>query len=176
MPAPDRKARGGRVRLCYDAIMKWKPAPIIKVYEALGTLADGRIKIEGEKASVFSSSGNKHYDVLYDAHKNAIASNDNGSFWQGYLGYPAIAYLLATGVVEFDQKLAGYLKGFAWKDINQKFKNDFAKTQNYIDAQVAERHGVDISAFHSDIQTVLDMVNGLGLERLASGKRPPVGY
>jgi hypothetical protein len=156
--------------------MKWKPAPIIKVYEALGSLGDGRVKLDGNTAKVYSSSGNKFYDQAYDPEQQAIASNDNGSFWQGYLGYPGIAVLLALGVVEYDPKLVEYLTGFAWKNINQKFKNDFAKTQGFIDEQVVARYQADLVAFHGSVQEVLDRVNALELNKLASAKRPPAGY
>jgi hypothetical protein len=79
--------------------MKWKTPPDTKIYEALGTVADGRVKVEGNTAKVFSSSGNKHYDVEYDPKASAIMANDNGSYWNGYLGYPAIAFLMATNVI-----------------------------------------------------------------------------
>src|SRR3989339_2007322 len=112
--------------------MKWKHPPIIKIYEALGAVADGRVEVGGNTAKVFSSSGNKFYDVSYDKEKNAIMANDNGSYWKGYLGYPAIAFLMKTGVLSFDEKTASLLENIAWKDINQKFKNDFDKTLEFI--------------------------------------------
>ncbi len=34
--------------------MKWKHPPIIKIYEALGAVADGRVKISGDSAQVYS--------------------------------------------------------------------------------------------------------------------------
>jgi hypothetical protein len=40
---------------------------------------------------------------------------------------PAIAYLMKIGVLSFDQKLGRPFKRNSWKDINQKFKNDFDK-------------------------------------------------
>ncbi len=158
------------------AMMKWKPAPIIKVYEALGSLGDGRVKLDGNTAKVYSSSGNKYYDVAYDPEQHMITANDNGSFWQGYLGYPSVAVLLALRVVEYDPKLAEYLSGFAWKDINQQFKNDFAKTQSFIDEQVVAKYGVELDEFHQAVETVQGRVNALGLEKLSGGKRPPAGY
>jgi len=36
--------------------MKWKHPPIIKIYEALGSVADGRLKLDGNFAKVYSSS------------------------------------------------------------------------------------------------------------------------
>ncbi len=156
--------------------MKWKLAPLIKVYEALGSIGDGRFEIAGNTAKVYSSSGKKFYDAVYDPAKQAITANDNGSYWVGYLGYPSIVLLLALGVVTYDPKLAEYLKGFAWKDINQQFNNDFAQTQDYIDRRVAEKFKIDIKAFHKDLTAIQTAVNALNLNKLEDGKKPPEGY
>jgi len=51
--------------------MKWKHPPIIKIYEALGSVADGRVEVSGNTAKVFSSSGNKFYVVSYDPKKTS---------------------------------------------------------------------------------------------------------
>ncbi len=100
------------------------------------SIGDGRFEVKDTTARVYSSSGNKYYEVVYNPDKNSITANDNGSYWVGYLGYPSIVLLLVLGVVTYDSKLAEYLKDFAWKDINQKFNNDFAKTQKYIDERL----------------------------------------
>jgi hypothetical protein len=158
------------------AIMKWPPAPLIKVYEALGSIGDGRFEVSGNTAKVYSSSGNKYYDVEYDPDTQTITANDNGSYWVGYLGYPSIVLLLALGVVKYDSKLAEYLKGFAWKDINQKFRNDFDKTQAYIDEQLVQKYSLDLNEFHAALQKIQAAVNALNLNKLESGKKPPEGY
>jgi hypothetical protein len=36
--------------------MKWQHPPIIKIYEALGAIADGRVEINGMTAKVYSST------------------------------------------------------------------------------------------------------------------------
>jgi hypothetical protein len=102
----------------------WKLPPKIKIYEALGSVADSRLEVMGNSAKVYSSSRGKYYTVTYDAAQQAIMCNDNGSYWQGYLGYPAIAYLLESGVISYDHDLAKLLGDIHWKDINQGFKND----------------------------------------------------
>ena len=156
--------------------MKWKPAPLIKVYEALGSIADGRFELNANTAKVYSSSGNKFYDVVYDPENNAITANDNGSYWIGYLGYPSIVLLLALGVVKYEPKLAEYLKGFAWKDINQKFSNNFLKTQVYIDEQIKKKYQINLDEFHAALEKIQADVNALQLNKLDSGKKPPEGY
>ena len=82
--------------------MKWKVPPRVKVYEALGAIADGRVMEVSEMgARVKSSEGNKIYTVTYRVETNTINANDNGSYWQGYMGYPAIAFLMTTGRLAF---------------------------------------------------------------------------
>lgn len=156
--------------------MKWKEPPLNKVYEALGAIADGRVDIEGNTAKVYSSSRNKYYDVVYFPKKNEITSNDNASFWVGYLGYPSIAFLLAKGIIDYDQALLKYLKGFAWKDINQRFKNNFDKTDTYIDTNIVNKYGVDIADLHSKLNDIFEHVMALKLNKLGKTKKPPAGY
>ncbi len=156
--------------------MEWQPAPIIKLYEALGSLADGRLEVSNNTAKVYSSSGNKYYDVVYDPAANAITANDNGSYWVGYLGYPSIALLLDKGVVNYDRDLPEYFKGFAWKDINQKFKNDFGKTQDFIDAQIEEKHGISREKLHATLDDILRELTELKLKKLATTQKPPTAY
>jgi hypothetical protein len=153
--------------------MKWKEPPIIKIYEALGAVADGRIEMNGDTAKVFSSSCNKYYDVTYDASASAIMTNDNGSYWKAYLGYPAIAYLLKTGVLPYQAEYGELLKGIAWKDINQKFKNDFDKTLAHIlePLTVEQREGLE-----SYTASLLQKILALDLNLLGKKQLPPGGY
>src|SRR5260370_32221694 len=76
----------------------WKMPPIAKVYEAIGALGDGRVTIEDSThASVRSSDDSKTYEVEISDDGREISSNDTASYWQGYLGYPAIAVMPAPG-------------------------------------------------------------------------------
>jgi|GEM_PF-4885943 len=59
----------------------WDTPPLIKIYEALGVIADDRIKIdENGIGKVFSSSKNKFYTVI-----RLIRSNMMKYFYLGYL-------------------------------------------------------------------------------------------
>lgn len=156
--------------------MKWKDPPLNKVYEALGAIADNRVELDGNTAKVYSSSRNKYYDITHEPKNNAITANDNASFWVGYLGYPAIAFLLASNLVSYDKELLKYLKGFAWKDINQKYKNNFEKTDAYIDEQILSHYSVDTAKLHTKLNDILNNVIELNLNKLGKTKKPPVGY
>jgi hypothetical protein len=153
--------------------MKWNYPPLPKYYEALGAVADERLHVEGNIGKVYSSSGNKHYDVTYNPESNSIMVNDNASYWKGYLGYPAIAFLMKIGVLSYDEKIANILKTVSWKDINQKFKNDFDKALEYILSSRTKKERKSLEIF----VTVLDKeVRALNLDLLGEKVRPPEGY
>jgi hypothetical protein len=153
--------------------MKWKNPPIIKIYEALGAVADGRVEISNNTAKVYSSSRNKFYDVNYSSEEKTIMTNDNGSYWKGYLGYPAIAFLMKIGTLSYDEKIANLLKDIAWKDINQKFKNDFDKTLDYI---LSSKSYEEKEALKNFADKVSDEIKNLGLDYLGKKVLPPEGY
>ena len=153
--------------------MKWKHPPIIKIYEALGSVSDDRVNVDGNTGKVFSSSGQKFYEVSYDPESNAIMTNDNGSYWQGYLGYPAIAFLIIKGVISYDEKLGNLLKGIAWKDINQKFKNDFDKTLRFILESKSEKEKKELQEF---VEKVNKEIVEMSLNLLGTKTKPPEGY
>ncbi len=155
--------------------MKWATPPVIKIYEALGSVSDDRLTITDNTAKVYSSSGNKYYDVIFDPATNSITANDNGSYWKGYLGYPMIAFLLKTGILPLDSEVAAWLKDFHWKDINQKYKNDFDKTELYIRDQMIER-GADLERFDLYKTELMDLIAKLGLNKLKSSAKPPQAY
>ncbi len=153
--------------------MKWQHPPIIKIYEALGAVADNRVEVSGNTAKVYSSSGNKFYDVQYDSQEQQIMANDNGSYWKSYLGYPAIAYLMAINTLPYDENAGSLLKGIGWKDINQKFKNDFDKTLDHILSLKSVEERIILSNLTEKINNEIIELN-LGY----FGKKiiPPAGY
>lgn len=155
--------------------MKWKKPPIIKIYEALGAIADERITITetSTSARVYSSSGNKYYEVSYDPENQAIMANDNASYWKGTLGYPAIAFLLTKGVLQYRADIAILLKGIAWKDINQKYRNDFEKTLRHIQNSLERSEWENLSEYTESLSKAIDT---LDLNHLGKQKMPPQGY
>lgn len=155
--------------------MKWKLPPKIKIYEALGCIGDKRIEIKNNKANVFSSSKGKYYSVKYNKEKNAIMSNDNGSYWAGYLGYPSIAFLMIKRVLKYNPKSAKALKDIHWKYINIKFKNDFKKTEKYVLELVKEK-GYIITELVAEVENIFEQIKKLGIEKLGKKIKPPKGY
>ncbi len=137
----------------------WKLPPRVKVLEALGCIGDGRIEFIGEReARVTGSDGQRVYRVVWDG-KLGIVSNDNGSVYRGYLGYPSIAFLMLKGVLPFDPKLAEALKGIPWRELNEKFKS-YRETENYVRELLSQR-GVNWAYVEAFMRKVLGEIEKL---------------
>ncbi len=139
----------------------WKMPPVIKLYEALGAVGDSRCELAGPSvAFVRSSCGDKTYRVETDDGGRELSSSDNASYWQGYLGYPAIAVLFQRGVLKLDPQAAAALAGIPWHNLNQRFKNDYAKTLAEVERRLAAS-GQDSSrvraAAHATIEALREL-------------------
>lgn len=151
---------------------EWKPSPVIKIYEALGALADGRVELDGDTARVASSDKAKTYDVRHDPAAGAITANDNGSYWQGYLGYPGIAYLLERGLIPYDRRLADELAGVPWKELATRYRNDWARVEKHVRDELSGR-GVDLDRFDAGLAEISSALEKSALTKLSPRMRPP---
>jgi len=150
--------------------------PLIKIYEAIGAIGDGRVRaIDNTAASavweVVSSDGSKTYRVELSNGGREISSNDNASYWQGYLGYPAIAVLMARGTLRANAEATRALAGIPWKELNRRFKNDYARTTAEVARIVTERGG-GFDAIRAEATSILDALAALAPARGAR-HRPP---
>jgi hypothetical protein len=154
------------------ATSAWKMPPIIKVYEALGALGDGRVHIADRgKAQVTSSEGDKIYEVETSDDLREVSSNDNASYWQGYLGYPGIAVMLARGFHRPPANVIDALAGIPWKELNRKYRNDYAKTLAEVE-RVVTRSGHDPDAVRVAADAILEALRAFKPVRGAR-RRPP---
>ena len=154
----------------------WLMPPKIKIYEALGCIGDKSIEISEDEGKVYSSTGNKFYVVKYDPTDKAImTNNDNGSYWKGYLGYPAIAFLMLKGVLKCNPIYAEALKGIPWKNINQKYSNDFAKTEQHV-KEILLKNRIEMIKFNDEIDNIYASIFELNINKLGKKILPPEGY
>lgn len=150
----------------------WKMPPLAKIYEALGAIGDGRVHFDdATRASVVSSSGDKTYTVELDSGTHQISSNDNASYWQGYLDYPAIAVLILHGIYSPHPETLKALSGVPWKELNTRYHNDYARTLDDVLAR-ADTLGIDPAALRAEAAAMLEALRAYGARR---GKRlrPP---
>ena len=153
--------------------MLWKLPPRIKVYEALGAIADGRVELVDEhNARVHSSARQKTYDVSWNWETNEITSNDNGSYWQKYLSYPGLAVLMMLGRLPYEEKYAQALKNISWGNLNEAMRRDYAKVEEYV-LSLAIKQGVSRDELYNFVTDVLQALDKLQLNRSAVLKLPP---
>jgi len=139
----------------------WKMPPLAKVYEALGALGDRRVLIDDEQhARVLSSDRSKTYLVEISADGREISSNDNSSYWQGYLGYPAIAVMLRRGLCPVRAEATSALSGIAWNQLNRQFRNDYDRTIEEV-MRRAEERGFDPRMIAAEAAAVLLKLSAL---------------
>jgi hypothetical protein len=156
------------------ATLAWKMPPPMKVYEALGALGDGRVVlIDERRATVKSSEGDRLYDVECSPDWREISSNDNASYWQGYLGYPATAVLIARGFYHPREDVLRALSEVPWKELNRRFRNDYERTLAEVMAR-AEQRGFDLGAICDEVEAVLDALRVLAPMRGVRRKPPAV--
>lgn len=102
-----------------------KMPPIAKIYEAYSCLADNRITLENNEATVTSSDGKKNYKIKWN--KNDYSSTDNASYWQGYPGYPILAVLMLQNKLSYSKEIIPFFKDINWHALNDKYKRDYDK-------------------------------------------------
>ena len=149
--------------------MPWKMPPMEKIHEAYGALADGRVRTEDGSAAVTSSDGTRQYTVNWEG--DTYSSNDNASYWQGYMGYPLIAVLMIQGRIPYDAGIAAHFAGINWKERNAAHKNKYAKVVAEIMAELCEK-GVECDRINAEVQRVYAALKTLDIQ-YKRGKRPP---
>lgn len=147
-----------------------KLPPIEKIHEAYSAIADGRVIVKDTEAEVSSSDLAKKYLVTWK--EEVYSSNDNASYWQGYLGYPIIAVLMLQGKLSFNQEIAGYFKGINWKKINTEYKNKFSEAVMQI-IKKFEADGIDCDKINTEINKVYHEIEQLTISTKRSSIRPP---
>jgi hypothetical protein len=151
----------------------WKMPPIAKVYEALTAVADDRVRmIDDGRAEVVSSSGSKTYAVQWQPEFSTVSSNDNASFWQGYLGYPIIAVLMKAGKLTYDPKAAEALRGIEWKRINDEHKRDYEGAVAEV-LRGVEASGADPKSVVTEVERIYGALEQERLGKGRSSEKPP---
>ena len=132
-----------------------KMPPREKVVEAWTAIADGRVKIQDDRAEVESSDGAKRYTVRFRG--DTFSSDDNATFWRGYAGYPVIAVLMLQGRLPLDMAEADLWKGVNWTVTNKKFRNDYARAVE----SVAHERDIDMTTANAAIDEVMELLRAL---------------
>ena len=130
--------------------------PRIKVLEAAGAIGDNRVKVLSETAAtVVSSLGDREYKVVVISEGNNVYraySNDNGTLYRGYVGYPIIAFLILKGILPIDNDVVKAMTGIPWKELNEKYQK-YSIVENIVISR-AEKLGVPRSVVDDYINIV----------------------
>ena len=146
--------------------------PLAKVYEAIGAIGDSRVSLDRERhATVQSSDRSKTYQVEISEDGREISSNDNGSYWQGYLGYPAIAVMLLRGLYDVQPEVIRALGGIPWNELNRRFRNNYERTIEEVMRRAGEA-GVDPELIVAEAEAILTRLRKAAPLRGAR-RRPP---
>jgi len=141
--------------------------PRIKILEALGAIADGRVRVVSDReAIVVSSEGDRSYRVYVDLEKRVAYSDDNGTRYRGYVGYPIAAFLMLRGVLPFRRDLAEALRGIRWRQLNEKYKS-YSAVEEVIFRELRSR-SIDPEEVIKYMEEVMRSLSSLGLRRSSS--------
>ncbi|EZQ01728.1 MULTISPECIES: hypothetical protein [Acidianus] len=145
-------------------MVKLKLPPRIKVLEALGAISDGRIKKKGEEEyEVISSEGDRKYRVFI--RDDSAFSDDNGTKFRGYVGYPIIAVLMLEGKLSYSKRISEVLKGIDWRKLNETYKN-YAKVEDIV-LKKAEESGISRDEINKEVEEVINELRRLSLKKIA---------
>lgn len=150
--------------------MSFVMPPIEKIHEAYSSIVDNRITITGNRAKVVSSDKTKTYLVTWK--NNIYQSNDNGSYWIGYVGYPIIAVLMLQGMLPYNEKVAINFKGIEWKKLNTLHDNHFSEVVSIIMDDLSKK-GKDCDFINDEIEKVYQELQSLNISTKRSSVLPP---
>lgn len=143
------------------------PPPRIKVLEALGCIADKRIRfIKDKYAKVTSSLGTRKYDVYVDLSRGVAYSSDNGTTYKNYIGYPIISFLMIKEKIPFNEKIAEALKGIPWKKLNEKYKKYELVEREIL--RILKEKGISRSEVNKFIREVMEKLREIKIIKLSS--------
>ncbi len=149
--------------------MMKKLPPIEKIYEAYSAIADGRVSMHEHFAEVTSSDRTKDYIVTFS--NNTYSSNDNGSYWQSYAGYPIIAVLMLQGKLPYDPQTASLFRNINWKKLNTQYKNRYADAVKEIFRDLRNR-GINTDEIARQVQAAYNELKRLDIALKKSSTKP----
>ena len=149
--------------------MMKKLPPIEKIYEAYTAVVDGRVNMHDHFAEVTSSDKAKTYIVTFS--DRIYSSNDNGSYWQGYAGYPIIAVLLLQGKLPYSFDVAKHFRHINWKELNSRYKNKYSDAVKEVYQKLLEK-GVDTVPIKNEVNKVYDQLKKLDISLKKSSSKP----
>ena len=146
-----------------------KLPPKVKIIEALSTIADKRIDyndlLMNEGKCFSASSPWKVYTIIYNEKENQISSNDSWSMNQGFLWYPAIAFLLKIWKLKYEEPILEMVKDTDWIKIKWLVHKDYESSYRLILWNL-HMQWYNVDYFISQIENIYNQISQLHLEHL----------
>jgi len=101
------------------------------------------------------------YNTCIDMNKRIAYSDDNGTKYRGYMGYPILSLLMIEGILPIDRALAEALKGIPWKQLNEYFRK-YSLVEEYVKNYVKKR-GVRPDQVDSYVSAVISALKHIKL-------------
>ncbi|MEM1927221.1 MAG: hypothetical protein QXS85_00555 [Acidilobaceae archaeon] len=147
--------------------------PRIKVLEAAGSLADGRVSVvrdSGEvvEARVSSSMGDRVYRVVVKVSRDGSLqaySDDNGTKFRGYIGYPIIAVLMLKELLPRSLEVERALYRVPWRELNERLRS-YDRVLEEV-SRIAEARGVSRAQLEEFMERVLEKIRELRVYSIA---------
>lgn len=130
-----------------------------KIPEALTAIIDDRIKIYDTYAIVKSSDLSKEYLVKWN--DNTYYSNDNATYWQGYMGYPVIGVILTKNIIDYNKDILKYFKDINWNKLNKETKRDYQKSFEIV---ISDLDDDTKTIINKEIDNIYDKLNKLDIK------------
>jgi len=147
-----------------------KLPPRIKVLEALSAVCGGRVNVISDKfCRVISSDGTRTYNVYVDVEKRIAYSDDNGTRFRRYVGYPIIAFLMTKKILPIDGEIGKLIRDVRWRELNERYRK-YELVMNDV-LKMLRIYGIDRERVEGYINDVLRTLRELRLRY--SDKLPP---
>lgn len=134
-----------------------KLPPIAKIYESFTCIADNRIEMKENEAIVSSSDGKKKYTIKWK--NNDFTSNDNATFWQGYLGYPVLAVLMLQKKLSYKEEIVKLFANINWHELNEKYKRNYDAAVE----EVLSKIDYDIAMIKEEVNKIYEEIKNLDI-------------
>jgi hypothetical protein len=100
--------------------------------------------------------GDREYKVVLIREGDAVFraySNDNGTIYRGYVGYPIISFMMIKDILPLDREVMKAMTGVPWKELNEKYQK-YAVVENLVLTR-AEKMGVSRVVIDDYVNLVL---------------------
>lgn len=148
--------------------MYLKLPPEVKVLEALSAVFGNRIQVINDYLCIVKSSDlSRTYIVYLDLSNGFVYSNDNGTTYRNYIGYPIISFLMIKGILPKNERIGRLIKDIPWRKINEELKS-YSKVMNYIITKLKQCNvnEIEVRKYINEVMSKLSRLRLKKLEKL----------